>query len=186
MNLNIPSLLGIFFALSELFISLRRRAAGSDRDKGSLRLLWVVIVLCVVLAYNAAYSFPAGYLNSFAGLARGVGYVVFFAGIALRWYAIVYLGRFFTVNVAIAHDHELIDGGPYRLVRHPSYTGALLAFLGMGLVMANWLSIFLMVVPIFLVFWRRMNVEEAALIAGLGEPYRAYMQRTHRLLPKVY
>jgi protein-S-isoprenylcysteine O-methyltransferase len=186
MNLSFPSLLGILFAISELVISFRRRAEGSDRDKGSLALIWVVIVVCVVFAYNATYSFPAGDLGSLAEPARALGYVLFFAGIALRWYAIIYLGRFFTVNVAIAHDHELIDGGPYRHVRHPSYTGALLAFLGLGLAMANWLSIFLMVVPTFLVFRRRMNVEETALLSGLGEPYRAYMRRTYRLLPKIY
>ena len=186
MTFNTSSLLGILFALSELIISFKRRAIGSDRDRGSLQLLWVVIVVSVVFAYNAAYTFPAGNLGALADAARDVGYALFFAGIALRWYAIIYLGRFFTVNVAIAHDHELIDDGPYRHVRHPSYTGALLAFLGLGLAMANWLSILLMIVPIFLVFRRRMNVEEAALLSGLGEPYRSYMQRTHRLLPKIY
>jgi protein-S-isoprenylcysteine O-methyltransferase Ste14 len=71
-------------------------------------------------------------------------------------------------------------------VRHPSYTGALLAFLGLGLCIGNWLSILLLIVPIFLVFLRRMHVEEAALVRGLGEPYREYMRHTKRLVPALY
>ena len=104
----------------------------------------------------------------------------------LRWYAIIYLGRFFTVNVAIAADHRLIDGGPYRFVRHPSYSGALMVFLGLGLCIGNWLSVAVMIVPISLVFIWRIHVEEAALLQGLGDSYREYMGRTKRLIPSIY
>ena len=108
------------------------------------------------------------------------------AGLALRWYSIIYLGRFFTVNVAIATDHRLIDTGPYRFIRHPSYTGALMAFGGVGLCLCNWASLAVMFVPTLLVFMRRMHVEEVALIQGLGNTYRDYMRRTKRLIPAVY
>ena len=50
----------------------------------------------------------------------------------------------------------------------------------------NWISILMVTVPIFFVFQRRMHVEEDALLAGLGEPYRSYMQRTRRLIPGIY
>jgi protein-S-isoprenylcysteine O-methyltransferase len=90
------------------------------------------------------------------------------------------------VNVAIATDHQLIDRGPYRYVRHPSYTGALMAFLGIGLALANWTSLAILVIPIFSVFARRMRVEESALLLGLGAQYRLYMDRTKRLIPGVY
>ena len=111
---------------------------------------------------------------------------VFVAGLTLRWYAIVHLGRFFTVNVSIAADHRLIDTGPYRIVRHPSYTGALMAFLGLGLCMANWASLLSLLVPICLVFLRRIHVEEAVLLEALGDQYRDYMRRTKRLIPAIY
>jgi len=90
------------------------------------------------------------------------------------------------VNVAIHSGHEIIDTGPYARIRHPSYTGALLAFLGLALTLTNWLSLVLIVVPIFWAFSRRISVEETALASALGSPYTRYMGRTKRLAPFIY
>jgi protein-S-isoprenylcysteine O-methyltransferase len=93
---------------------------------------------------------------------------------------------FFTVDVAIATDHRLIDTGPYQSVRHPSYTGALMAFVGLGLCLHNAASLLVVTMPVLWVFSRRMRIEEDALTAGLGESYRDYMLRTRRLIPGIY
>jgi protein-S-isoprenylcysteine O-methyltransferase len=182
------SLLGALYAASEIGLSIFKRAQGGAQgaDRGSLLLIWVVIVVSVASAYGAAYRYPAANFGAWAAPAPYVGVSVYVAGLCLRWYSIIFLGRFFTVNVAIASDHQLINTGPYRYVRHPSYTGALLAFVGLGLCVGNWLSIVLLLVPTFLVFLRRMHVEEAALLQGLGEPYREYMRHTKRLVPAFY
>ena len=76
-----------------------------------------------------AQNFPTAALP-YAWMFASAGVVLFVAGLLLRWWAIIVLGRFFTVDVSIAEGHELIESGPYRFIRHPSYTGALLAFLG--------------------------------------------------------
>jgi protein-S-isoprenylcysteine O-methyltransferase len=115
-----------------------------------------------------------------------LGCALFALGLTLRWYSIIYLGRFFTVNVAIHSGHEIIDTGPYRRIRHPSYTGALLAFLGLGLSLANWVSLALIVLPIFWAFSRRIATEETALSSALGSPYINYMRVTKRLVPFMY
>ena len=172
-----------------LWPHLRRRAAKGDSrlaDQGSLLLLWIIIGISVFLAFNLYFIVPAAGFGDAGPAACYAGIATYVIGLSLRWYSIVYLGRFFTVNVAIAADHQLIDQGPYRYVRHPSYTGALLAFLGMGLTLANWASLAILVIPVFLTFARRMRIEEAALLQGLGEPYRLYMDRTKRLIPGVY
>jgi len=182
------SVLGLFYVLSELGLALKRRAKADESrnvDRGSLALLWIVIVASVTLAFNIAYALPAAGMSGVPRL-RYLGIAAFAAGLAIRWYAIVHLGRFFTVNVAIAAGHRLIDTGPYRFVRHPSYTGALMAFLGLALCLANWASLAVMLVPIFLVFLRRMHVEEGALLQAFGDQYRDYMHRTKRLIPAVY
>ena len=107
-------------------------------------------------------------------------------GLALRWWAIVHLGRYFTVNVSIAIDHKVVDSGPYRLLRHPSYTGALVAFLGLGICSGNYGSLLAFTVPVALVFLRRIAIEEAALTAALAGDYTAYAARTKRLIPWIY
>jgi hypothetical protein len=96
---------------------------------------------------------------------------LFVGGMVLRWYSIIHLGRFFTVNVAIAADHQLVETGPYRFVRHPSYTGALLAFIGFAIVLRNWASVLVISLPIAFAFLYRINVEERALVQALGERY---------------
>jgi protein-S-isoprenylcysteine O-methyltransferase len=182
------SVLGVIYVLSELALTLNKRAkSGESRveDKGSLTLLWIVIAASVTLAFNLAYLLPGAAMSSAPALRR-LGIALFAAGLALRWYAIVHLGRFFTVNVSIAADHRLIDTGPYRIIRHPSYSGALMAFLGLGLCMANWASLLCLLVPIFLVFLRRIHVEETVLLQALGDQYRNYMRRTKRLIPAVF
>src|SRR2546423_3467851 len=126
------------------------------------------------------FELPRGNAVSVAAVA------VFAAGLVLRWWAIVTLGRFFTVDVTIERDHKLVERGPFRWVRHPSYTGVLLAFVGWALTLRNWVAIAVLLVPIFAAFIRRMNVEEEALRGALGERYREYMKRTKRLVPGIY
>jgi len=114
------------------------------------------------------------------------GEVLAVAGITLRFWAILALDEFFTFVVGIAADHRVVQHGPYRLLRHPGYAGALLALLGVGLVLANWLSVLLLVVVPVLALGIRIVVEEATLAAALGAEYRAYAARTARLIPGVW
>jgi protein-S-isoprenylcysteine O-methyltransferase len=188
MSIPIASLLGLVFVLSEMALAKFKRAKrgeARDADRGSLLLLWVVIVLAVNLAYFLPSLVPSLGFGP-RGVFVKLGAALFGAGLMLRWYAIIYLGRFFTVNVAISRDHRLIDTGPYRLLRHPSYTGALVAFLGLGLCIGNWASLAAMLIPTLAVFSWRIRVEEQALLAALGEPYLNYMRRTKRLVPAIY
>jgi protein-S-isoprenylcysteine O-methyltransferase len=182
----LPACLGGFYALSEIFLAITRRSGTGavSHDRRSLALLWLVIASSIWLSLRVVHWAP-GRLPPSALWPR-LGLLVFVLGIALRWSAIVHLGRFFTVNVAIAQKHELIDSGPYRWIRHPSYTGALLAFVGFALSLGSWLSLLCLVIPIMPVFSWRIYVEERALGEALGDSYRQYMARTRRLIPFVY
>ena len=187
MSVQIVPILGSLFTLSEAGLAWLKRSgtAAADADRGSLRAIWIVIALSVGAAFVCANVLPQLALGPRA-IWRPAGVAVFADGTLLRWYAILSLGRFFTVNVAIAADHELIDAGIYRRVRHPSYTGALLAFAGLGLCIDNWASLAALVLPVAVVFWWRMRIEEAALLETFGERYRDYMRRTRRLIPFIY
>ncbi|MEO5722022.1 MAG: isoprenylcysteine carboxylmethyltransferase family protein [Chthoniobacterales bacterium] len=187
MKIFSPALLGFAYLTSEVLLVVTRRAhrGTSGGDAYSLGLLWSVIGLSIFAAIKIAFAWPAGRLPN-AEIWTLAGILIFIAALILRWTSIIQLGRFFTVDVAIAADHQLVEDGPYRYVRHPSYTGALFAFLGFGLTLGNWASVVVMMVPIFLVFTYRIKVEERALVAALGESYVAYRQRTKRLLPFIY
>ncbi len=187
MNLPGPRHLGLAYLVSELILTATRRSRGDGarQDRSTLRVLWLVIMVSVAAGVFVATHFRAGALPN-RDLWRLAGLVLFVSGIAVRWWAIVTLGRFFTVDVQIAKDHELVERGPFRIVRHPSHSGVLLAFVGFALSLANWIALLVIALPIFAAFVRRMNVEEEALTGSLGASYLAYMQRTKRLLPGVY
>jgi protein-S-isoprenylcysteine O-methyltransferase len=127
-----------------------------------------------------------GYGLPWPKAALETGCCLFALGLVLRWYAVIYLGRFFTTNVAIAADHRVIDSGPYRFVCHPSYTGSLLATLGLSLSFQNWISFLVIFVPICAVMRWRIHVEEQALTSALGPAYAGYARRTKRLIPFIY
>ncbi len=156
-----------------------------ESDHSSLRVLWIVIGLSIWFALWLTTHFRSAHLpHPKFFLALAVALFVF--GLVLRWWSIIQLGRFFSVNVAIAHDHELIEAGPYRYVRHPSYTGVLVAFLGFGLSLGNWAALLGLLLPIFIAFLYRMHIEERTLIDALGEKYVRYCGRTKRLVPFLY
>jgi protein-S-isoprenylcysteine O-methyltransferase len=114
------------------------------------------------------------------------GLGLFALGLVLRGYSMIYLGRFFTPNVAIVTDHRLIDSGPYRLIRHPTYSGFLVILLGLGLACANAASLMVIFIPVLTCLLWRIQIEERALTEAFGEQYRAYACRTKRLIPFVY
>ena len=181
------AILMMLWGISELSLTLFKRSKSDaiSKDRHSLKLIWLVNLTAITLGIMAAYRLPAGRIH-LGEIGLAIGYCLFLPGLVLRWWSIIYLGRFFTTNVAIAADHRLIDSGPYRFIRHPSYAGSLLALLGFTLCIPNWASWLLILVPCSAVTLWRIHIEEAALLAALGERYRGYMQRTKRLIPLIY
>jgi len=117
-------------------------------------------------------------------LAQVAGEALIVAGAALRVWAMLTLDRFFTFVVGIADDHRVVRDGPYRLIRHPGYAGAIIAMAGVGIALENWLSVLIMLVVPALVFTIRIRVEEAKLVAALGEEYQNYARQTGGLVPR--
>lgn len=138
---------------------------------------------------------PLGMVIGFIGIGRiqaggnaiGIsGLALLLAGVALRWAAIYTLGKYFTGTVLIKSDHRLVRTGLYKHLRHPAYTGALVAHLGLGLSFSNWFSLALSFLPFLMAAMYRMHVEEQALKEAFGEEYVTYARDTKRLIPKVY
>ena len=186
--MSLTSELGLIYLVSEILLTLTRRSrskTGTKQDRSKLGIIWLVIAISVMAGVFVAENFRPAALPH-GRIFASAGVVLFVAGLILRWWAIITLGRFFTVDVTIEKDHQLVEKGPFRIVRHPSYTGVLLAFVGLALSLRNGAALLVILIPIGAAFVHRMNVEEDALSRALGPRYAEYMKRTKRLMPFIY
>jgi protein-S-isoprenylcysteine O-methyltransferase Ste14 len=106
-------------------------------------------------------------------------------GIFIRQWSIAVLGRFFSQYVGIQKGQKVVKNGPYKLVRHPSYTGLLLTLIGIGLALQSWGAVIVMILGFGFGFGYRIHIEEKILIAELGDEYIQYMKNTKRLIPYI-
>jgi protein-S-isoprenylcysteine O-methyltransferase Ste14 len=172
------------WALFELVLAVRARGGEGGHDRSFVPLTFSVLLglgLGVVAARSGDLALPG---PGWWPVALGIG--VFLSGLAMRGWAVHELGRFFKFTVVVQAGHRVVESGPYRWIRHPSYTGLLMASLGLGIALGTWLSIPACVVPPLIGFSIRLEHEERVLADELGEPYRRYMERTRRLVPGVW
>ena len=174
--------------IPEIALSRRLRSASDAQkvDRGSKAIVIASINIGVFFAFLAADTVPSLTIGAHWKTVFACGIAVWLCGIVLRLYSIRILGRFFTYDVAIANGQRVVEKGPYRWLRHPSYLGGLLAMLGFGMTLTNWLAILIPVVCTAAGYAYRIPVEEKALVRGLGPAYSEYMGRTWRLIPYVY
>ena len=155
------------------------------RDRGSFRFLIIMIWAGIALAFTACFGLQQAAIPWMRTELFLAGIALMWAGIAFRYYAMRVLGRYFTFQVDVHSGQSVIEAGPYRYIRHPSYAGGLITMIGFGLSLGNWAGILALLACVGIGYAYRIQVEEAALIAALGEPYRDYMRRTQRLVPFV-
>ena len=171
------------WAAIEVMLRLRNMGGRTTFDW----TFWLVIAAVaagVNLGFRGAHVHSAVFGGGWAPVAAGL--VVLAAGVSLRTWAIVTLGRLFKFVVVIQDGHRVVTSGPYRLLRHPSYTGGLVAFLGAGIALDSWLSILALVLIPLLAVLVRIHFEEAQLATALGPEYTRYASRTHRLVPGLW
>jgi protein-S-isoprenylcysteine O-methyltransferase Ste14 len=163
---------------------LNRRGAPLDRSN----VLVVVVFVAAGLggAFVLAGDVPSASIHDGRWAIFVAGVVLMCVGIALRQWAVAVLGRFFTIDVRVQPGQTVVDRGPYRWVRHPSYTGMIVTFLGVGLALGNWLALAAAVIVPTIGLVLRIRSEERALLSGLGEPYRRYATGRPRLFPGLW
>jgi len=152
-------------------------------DRGSFVVMSIVtgggvVVACVLAAVWTGAAIP--WLRPQVTIA---GIVVIVLGAALHWWSIFTLGRYLTFTVAVRSTQSIVQSGPYRFVRHPSYTAILIMLLGVGMALANWASLVAMLAGGLIGLLYRVRVEERALVEALGQPYADYMRHTKLFIP---
>jgi protein-S-isoprenylcysteine O-methyltransferase Ste14 len=158
---------------------------GEKSDRGSLVLIllagWIGSTAAFIVAGFQVFAMRSNQKAWFA-----TGLAVLICGSLLRRHCWRMLGKHFTGDVRAAADQPVVDRGAYRWVRHPSYTGGILMYLGTGIALTNWLSALIITAAGGLAYLYRVRVEERALQATLGSRYHEYMQRTKRFVPFVF
>ncbi len=175
------------YGLFELFMSMRRRVIreiSESGDKGSVWLLTISITLGYWFSFIVAATKMGRiyYWNTFFV----IGSVLTLTGLIIRVTSILQLKQQFTYTVTKVKNHELIETGLYKIIRHPGYLGQLIIFLGISTCLSNWLSILLMVIPVLLGYLNRINVEEKFMAEQMGQKYLDYRKRTKKLIPAIY
>lgn len=176
----------LLWMILELIASRTKRSGDRSRDHGSYWLIVGLMFVGLTLDFTLSARLPQAVIAWRRDLVFFIGIGFMLGGIAFRWWAIAILGEFFTFDVAVQSGQRVVDNGPYRYVRHPSYTGALMTQIGIGLALGNWAGLFALMVCMAIAYSYRISVEERALIAALGEPYKQYMQRTRRIIPFLF
>jgi protein-S-isoprenylcysteine O-methyltransferase Ste14 len=177
----------LIWFLSEILLNRLLRANKSDKqgvDKGSIRIIWITIGVANTLAILSAIflKFPICHKLWVSVL----GLTLIILGMIMRFLAIHSLGRYFTVDVTIRENHKIKQDGIYKLIRHPSYSGSLLSFIGFGLSLNNWFSLVIVTILITWVMIYRISIEEKVLINQFGQEYLNYKSHSFRLIPWIY
>lgn len=166
-------------------VSRSRPAKGEKTDRGSLRVIllasWVGMFGAFAVTGVRAFEIVNRQRMWFA-----IGLGTMICGSLLRRHCWRMLGRHFTGDVKVASDQPVIERGAYRWVRHPSYTGGMLMYLGVGIALTNWLSVLVVFITSAGAYVYRVRVEEQALQLHLGGRYQEYMQRTKRFVPFIF
>jgi protein-S-isoprenylcysteine O-methyltransferase Ste14 len=165
-----------------------RRSADTTktRDHGSLNLIVILWWIGIAMDSSLSLLLPQTAILWRRNLLFYIGIGLMLAGILLRWYSASVLGKYFTFDVAIQGEQCLVEGGPYRYLRHPSYSGALLTLLGFGFALGNWAGLAASLSCLGFAYAYRIPIEEAALTSALGETYVQYTKRTWMLVPFLF
>ena len=169
-----------------IFSRDRRRATGERSDRASR----LVLVLAFLVGLGGAFwwgqqrrlgsmAFPVDALMA-------ASIVLIWAGAALRLWAVRTLGRCFRTAVMVLDDHRLVETGPYRRLRHPSYAGTLITLLGVAFGIGNWISLVALSACVLPAYAWRIRVEEAALLRRFGPVYEDYRRTRSALIPGVW
>jgi protein-S-isoprenylcysteine O-methyltransferase Ste14 len=166
------------------FLQSRKSKIIRSGDKKSI----FVLMICISVGYTFAFwvaSTKTGRIYHWNELFIS-GAILVVAGLVIRISSILTLRKQFTYTITQVEQHELIEKGLYRFIRHPGYLGQLLIFLGITVALSNWLSVLLMIIPVISGYIYRIHIEEQFMIKQFGDTYLSYREKTKRLIPRIY
>jgi protein-S-isoprenylcysteine O-methyltransferase Ste14 len=174
----------IAWLVTEVVFQIRTRRSGRPVSDWTYYVLIAASIISIGAGFGLARIRWGDFDGDWLAIAVGLGLVL--GGVAFRVWSMITLGRFFTFRVSIQEDHRVVQTGPYSFVRHPGYTGALVACLGLGIALEATLSMTILVLLPLAATLVRIRVEERELTSGLGDEYRRYANGKKRLMPHIW
>ena len=175
------------YGFFELFMGMRQRHKRPVVKSGDKLSIWILII-SIAIGYSLSFSIGAtkiGRINHWDTFFL-IGAVLAILGLVIRISSILTLKQHFTYTVTEIENHELIEAGLYKNIRHPGYLGQLIIFTGIATSMSNWLSVLFMIIPVLSGYIYRINVEEKFMVRQMGQKYSDYQKRTKRLIPVIF
>jgi protein-S-isoprenylcysteine O-methyltransferase Ste14 len=182
----VPALWGIVELTMTFLI---KKDVKIEFQKSDNRILQFLSWVCTITgAFWGVYLIrnSISFLRSTSAFFPCAGVILMFVGLAIRLISILKLGKYFTMNITIQENHKLIKDGVYKYIRHPSYTGLIVILFGMSIIYGNLISFILVLFPLVIWIFKRIEAEERILLNHFGIEYEEYCKTTKRLIPFVY
>ena len=180
--------IALVISLSGIIINLIKKGGNGKVKfiKDGSTLFWFRVLVPLALIVSLGFYFLKIGFVSLPSYSFYFGCFLVVFGLLIRWVSVRSLGNAFTVKVSILENHQLKTDGIYTNIRHPSYTGLLVYYFGLGLVMQNWIcTVILIIAPLFAVI-NRIKMEEKVLLQNFSNEYNNYQERSWRLFPYIY
>lgn len=185
-NIFILIIIAVVLFATQPPLSLVETRETSQNDRYSILVILIGCVACQVFSVLEWAIFRSRFHAFHFDLYSVIGLLLLGGGTLFRIWSIMTLGKFFTATVQTQSHQTIIDAGPYRLIRHPSYLGAYLAISGSAILLHAKAGILFSVIVMLAAYDFRITVEEKALIKAFGKQYVEYRSRTYRLIPFIY
>jgi protein-S-isoprenylcysteine O-methyltransferase Ste14 len=172
-----------YWAVSGLRVKRTQQMEAVGRRLGTISVL--VVAAFLIFARSVDLGTLSRRFMPESEAIKAVSIVLVAGGVAIAIWARRHIGEYWSARVALKEDHQLIQSGPYARVRHPIYSGMLLAMIGTGLFVGEWRAI-IGVVLVFAAHWQKARREEKLLASQFGSAYQEYCGRTGSLFPRVH
>lgn len=179
----------VFTSLIVLFLTQPPLKFNEVRIKSTMDKYSILLILFMCGTSTIAPIIEWAYHRngqSTKGLFFVIGLFLLISGFIIRTTAIKMLGTHFTATVQITNKHKLITNGLYKFIRHPSYLGAFLTFVGISFILESWLGLVIAVVSMMVAYHVRISVEEKTLLHYFGNDYATYQRRTKKMFPYIW
>ena len=176
-----------FFGATSWVQNREKNAARGDmRDRGSKPVIYVGSLVGMAGAFLAPAYWPEAKIGLPPEPVFATAMALIWVGLLLYIWAVLTLGAFFRTSVQLLDGQRLVRRGPYRLLRHPAYTGGILLFAGIGLSTGNWISAVVAPLSAIVAYAWRIHVEELALRERFGAEFEDHRKRTWAVIPLVW